>query len=246
MLKQMRTVMIVLGLAIALAYCDRPRQTPADGGISRPVSRKTTPRVQATEEKNPGPGHHGHLAVVDLNEITDDIGYKSKIEEAAQVRERNLQLSARVMQQNMQAQLTALAKEVGRKPGTKGDKPTATEQKLIDEWVGKMRNLERARMDASRKINQAVYQQRQANQQAIRAEINKIRDRIKPLAQRIAKDKGLDVVVTASSVLAHGKAVDITAEVFKEVNELLKAGNFPTVTIPEPLKVRRQPTPEPR
>ena len=190
-----------------------------------------------------GGGSSGRVAVVDLTKIAKDIGYQSKIEEASQVRDRNLTLSVQVLQQNVQAKLVDMAKEIGDRPKPKGPKPTDAEQKLIDEWVGKMQNLERARLDAGNRIRQAYNQQRQANQQAIVAEITKIRDRIKPLAQRIAREKGLDIVVGTSSVLVYDDAVDITAEVFKEVNELLKAGNFPTVTIPEPLKVTRQPAP---
>ena len=187
----------------------------------------------------------GRVAVVDLNKIAEDIGQRSKIEEASQVRDRNLQISVRILQQNVQAKLVELAKEIGDRPKAKGDKPTEDEQKLIDEWIGKMQNLERARLDAGNKIRQAFNQQRQTNQNAIRAEVAKIRDRIKPLAQRIARDKGLDIVITSSSILVYDDVVDITPAVFKEVNELLKAGNFPTVTIPEALKVVRQPTTAP-
>ena len=197
-------------------------------------------------ETGSGGSSSGRVAVVDLNKIAEDIGQRSKIEEASQVRDRNLQLSVQVLQQRVQGQLVALAKEIGDRPkAARPAEPTDAEKKTIEEWVGKMQNLERARLDAGNKIRQAYNQQRQANQNAIRAEITKIRDRIKPLAQRIARDKGLDIVLTSASVLVHGEAVDITAAVFKEVNELLKAGNFPTVTIPEALKVVRQPTTAP-
>jgi len=192
-----------------------------------------------------GGSSSGRVAVVDLNKIGEDIGQTSEIEKASQVRERNLQISVRVLTQNVQTELMKQVKEIGDRPKPQGAKPTEAEQKLIDEWIGKMQSLEQARLNATNKIRQAYSQQRQANQNAIRAEITKIRDRIKPLAQRIAREKGLDIVVTSSSVLVHGESVDITAAVFKEVNELLKAGSFPTVTIPEPLKVVRQPTSAP-
>ncbi len=189
-----------------------------------------------------GASSAGRVAVVDLSKILQDIGQTSKIEEGAQVRDQNLQMSVRVLQQNVQVKLVSLAREIGERPEMVGDNPTDAEQTLIDEWVAKMQNLERARLDAGNKIRQAYNQQRQANQQAIRAEIAKMRDRIKPLAHRIARERGLDIVIDRSSVLAHDSAIDITAAVFKEVNELLKAGEFPTATIPEVLKVVRQPT----
>jgi Skp family chaperone for outer membrane proteins len=180
----------------------------------------------------------GRVAVVDLNKIATDIGQRSKIQEAGQVRERNLQISVRILQRDVQAKLVALAKEIGDRPkAVDPAKPTEAEDKLIKEWIGKMRNLEQARLKASNDIRQAYNKQRQANQNALNAEIAKIRDRIRPLAKRIAGDKGLDIVMVSSSVLVSAESVDITNAVFKEVNELLKAGNFPTVTIPEPMPI---------
>ena len=184
----------------------------------------------------------GRVAVVDLNKIAEDIGHKAKIEEAGQIRDRNLRLRLQVEQQNVQVKLAAIAKEIGKRPEPKGAKPTEAEQKLIDEWVGKRQNLERARLEASSKIQRAVNQQRQANTKAFRDEVNKIRNAVKPLAKSIAQAKGLDIVMTASSVLVHADAIDITAEVYEEVNSLIKADSFPTVKPEEPLKVIRQPT----
>jgi len=234
---------IILGLAIAIAYCDRPQKAPADGAANRSPVRETTSSTAAPKAKN-APDHAGHIAVVDLNKIAEDIGQRSKIEKASEIREKNLQISVRVLRENVRAKLERLAGEIGERPQPKGATPTAAEQTLIIEWISKKQKLEQSRMEAGDKIRQAHEKQRRANQEAIRANIFRIRNRIAPLAQRIAADKGLDVVITSSSVLAHSRAVDITADVFKEVNELLKAGSFPTVTIPELLKVVRQPTPQ--
>ena len=197
------------------------------------------------DKSDGGASSSGRVAVVDLNKILEDIGQRARIEEASQVRQRNLELSVRVLEQNAQAKLISLVEEVGERPKMAGYEPTDAEKKRIDEWVAKMQNLERARLDAGNKIRQAFNQQRQANQQVIRAEITEMRDRISPLAQRIARERGLDIVIDKSSVLAHESAIDITVAVFEEVNELLKAGEFPTVTIPELLQVVRQPTTDP-
>jgi len=188
----------------------------------------------------------GRVAVVDLNKIGEDIGQTAEIEKASQIRERNLQLSVRVLTQNVQTELMKKVQEIGDRPKPKlKDAPTDAEKKLDTDWIAKMQSLEQARLKASNDIRQAYNKQRQANQQAIRAEIIKIRDRIKPLAQRIAREKGMDIVVPSSSVLVSSESVDITSAVFKEVNELLKAGSFPTVTIPEQMKMVRQPTTAP-
>ena len=242
MFRQMRTVVIILGLTMAIAYCDRPQQAPAADAANRSAVRETTRSTAAPKAKN-APDHPGHIAVIDLNKIIEKTGQRTKLEQATQIRERNLQISLRVLQQNVQTNLKTLAEEIGPRPQPDGPKPTAAEQKLIAEWVSKMRNLERSKMEAGDKIRQAHEQQRQANQRAIHADISKMRDRIAPLALQLAKGRGLDVVVPADSVLAHSDAVDITDDVFKVVVELIKAGNFPTVTIPEPLKVVRPPTP---
>lgn len=185
----------------------------------------------------------GRVAVVDLNKILDEIGYKSKIEEASRVRARNLRLRVQVEQQNVQAKVVSLANQIGDRPkAVKPAEPTKEEEKLLAEWVGKRRDLERARLNANNQLRRAYNQQRQAHQNEMNKELAEIRKRIKPLAQRIARDKGLDIVLSVSGVvLAHESEVDITDAVFKEVNELLKAGNFPTIKIPEPLKVVRTP-----
>lgn len=198
-----------------------------------------------TQEVASGKPAPGRVAVVNLSKIGEDIGHRAKIEEAGQIRDRNLRLRVQVEQQNVQARLVALSKSIGKRPESKGPTPTEAEKKLIAEWTGQMQNLERARLEASNRIRQAYNQQRQANTMAFRNEITKIRDAVKPLAQRIAKAKGLDVVVRATSVLAHDDAVDITAEVYGEVLALQKAGNFPTVVTPEALKVTRRPTSAP-
>jgi Skp family chaperone for outer membrane proteins len=197
------------------------------------------------EDTGGGKSSAGRVAVVDLNKILEDIGYKSKIEEASQIRTQNLRLRVQVESRNVQAKVVSLAKEIGDRPkAVKPAEPTEDETKAITEWAGKMQNLERARINAGNQLRQAYNQRRQADQNAIRAELAEIRKRIKPLAQRIAREKGLDIVLSASAVvLAHDDGVDITDAVFKEVNELLKAGNFPTIKIPEPVKVVRQPPP---
>ena len=186
-------------------------------------------------------GTSGRVAVVDLAKIAEQIGQKSKIEEASKIREQNLQLRVQVDQRNVQANLVAMAEKIGKRPETAGAKPTDAEKKAIEAWVVKMRQLEQQRLNVSNQIRQAYARIRKENQQKMLAEINKIRDRIRPLAQKVAMDKGLDVVVISSAVLAHSASVDITDEVFEKVNALLAEGNFPTVTIPEKLKVTRTP-----
>ena len=181
-----------------------------------------------------GKSSAGRVAVVDLNKIAADAGQADKIQEASKVRENNLQASARGLAIKTQAELNALVEKVGKQPEIKGDKPTDEEKKALGKWYAQRRRLEQMRLEASRKLNQLVYRQRQMNQQAVRAEMTKIRDRIKPLAQRIATDKGFDIVIMTPAVLTCNEAaVDITEAVFAEVNQLLKAGEFPTVTIPK-------------
>lgn len=224
MLKRMLALAIVAGAMVSAGCGDKSDAKKSDGGDA---------------------SSSGRVAIVDLNKILEDIGQKAKIEEASRVRDQNLQLSVRVAEQNAQVKLVSLVEEVGERPGIAGYEATDAEQLLIDEWVPKMQNIERARLDAGNTLRQAFNQQRQANQQATRDEIIKMRDRISPLAQRIARERGLDIVIDSSSVLAHDNAIDITAAVFAEVNELLKAGEFPTVMVPELLQVTRQPTLDP-
>jgi len=240
MLKRMPTVTIVLGLIIALAYWDPTGHISQAETATRPVPRRITGNVGGLKERNIRPDHRGHVAVVDMNKIGNDIGEWGAIDTAAQVRERNLQISQRAMSQRVQAELAALAKETGSKPAD-GDK------RALDEWTAKMRNLERARLDANNRIRQAFLRQQQANQQAMSMDFHRVQESIKPLAVAVAKAKGMDVVVTSSQILGHAGAVDITSDVQKQVNALLKAGNFPRTKIPKPIRIKvTQPTTAPR
>ena len=66
----------------------------------------------APEAKNATPDHPGHIAVIDLDKIVKDTGHRAKIEEATKIRERNLQISVRLLQQNIQSKLMKLAREI--------------------------------------------------------------------------------------------------------------------------------------
>ena len=227
MLKRVLILAIVAG-TLTFAGCDKK----GDGSSPDQVAPSPAPVV-------PSPGR---VAVVDMDKIIEDIGYKSKLEEARKVRDNNLLLSVRDVQQKWQAQLISLNNEIGERPKVVvPTTPTEAEKKAIQEWVAKKQNLERTRLDATNKLRQDYNQQRQANQQAIRAQFSEIAKRVKPIAKRIAKDKGLDIVVTSSSVFVFDDAVDITDAVFKEVNKLLMAGEFPAVIIPKAYQVSSVP-----
>jgi len=193
-----------------------------------------------------GDGSSGRVAVVDLNKIAKDIGEQDNIETAAKVRASNLQKSVRDLSQDAQNQLIALAKEIGDRPKAEGDEPTEAEKKALEEWTTKARNLERARLDATNRLRQAFNQQQQANRQAYANDINKIRDRIKPLAMKAAKDKGMDIVVTSSQVLDSAEKVDITEEVLEKVIALQQAGSFPKTVIPPAYTMKVRPTTLPK
>jgi Skp family chaperone for outer membrane proteins len=193
-----------------------------------------------------GGSSSGRVAVVDLNKILDDIGHRKKLAEAGQIRENNLRISVRVIQQKVQTQLVAMVEKIGDRPKPAvADTPTEAEKKALAEWVTKMQNVERTRQEATNQIRQRFAQQRQANQKAIQDVLAAIGKRIKPLAKRIAKDKGLDIVMTTNGMVSYDESIDITAEVFKEVNDLLKAKEFPTVDIPQQLQVKRVPASQP-
>ena len=138
-----------------------------------------------------------------------------------------------------------MAKDIGPRPKPAGATPTDKETEAIKEWTVKARKLEQGRLNVVNQIRQKYAQQRQANQATINAKLAEIGKRIQPLAKQIAKNKGLDIVVRAASVVAYDDAVDITAEVFEEVTALQKEGNFPTVKIPELLQIRRTTTTQP-
>ena len=241
MFKQIRTVVVVLGLLMAIAYCDRPGTARSAGVSDQSAVIKTTQSTGAPAAKSKRPDHGGHIAVIDLDRILKDSGHQAKIKEAARIRQGNLDTSVRIIRENMKVKLADMLKEIGGKPQPKGEKPTADEQKLIAVWESKIKDLDKQRLAAEEKITQAYEERIEFNRNATTEDIARIRGGIAPLAKLIAARKGLDVVVTSSSVLAHSDSADITNEVFRQVNGLMKIGEFPTVSIPERLKVKRAP-----
>ncbi|MBT3200870.1 MAG: OmpH family outer membrane protein [Phycisphaerales bacterium] len=187
----------------------------------------------------------GRVAVVNLNKILEDSGHASDLTKTREILAENLNRSVQVVQSQLQNQLVTMAKDIGPRPKPAGATPTDKETEAIKEWTVKARKLEQGRLNVVNQIRQKYAQQRQANQATINAKLAEIGKRIQPLAKQIAKNKGLDIVVRAASVVAYDDAVDITAEVFEEVTALQKEGNFPTVKIPELLQIRRTTTTQP-
>jgi Skp family chaperone for outer membrane proteins len=191
-------------------------------------------------------GSSGRVAVVDLGKIIKDIGQADDIAKTQKILENNLRVSVYTIQQNVQKELNSKIEELGKRPEAKvPTAPTDDEKKLITEWVVKARGLEQARLNATNKIRQAVYEQRRKNQASIQAAMGKMGERIRPLAKKIAKAKGLEVVVDARQVFSFGEAVDITEAVSKEVSDLLKAGSFPKIVIPPVKSPPPAPAPAP-
>jgi len=186
-----------------------------------------------------GTAASGRVAVVNLNKILEDSGHASELTKTREILAENLKRSVQVVQSNLQNQLVTMAKDIGPRPKPAGATPTAEETTAIEEWTVKARKLEQGRLNVVNQIRQKYAQQRQANQATINAKLAEIGKRIQPLAKQIAKNKGLEIVVRAASVVSYDDAVDITAEVFEEVTALQKAGSFPTIKIPELLQIRR-------
>lgn len=189
--------------------------------------------ARCNRPQNAPPDHGGHIAVVDSDKILQEIGYKAKFEEADKIRERNLQGAVHKTQKSVQVKLVEETRKIGEKPEAKGDKPTDAEQKLIDEWNAKTKHLDKARLNAEKQIRLKTEERRLINKKKMADDIARITDAIAPLARKIAIDKGLDVVVPTSSVMAHADTLNITADTLKEVAKLIEADSFPPVTMPE-------------
>ena len=142
-----------------------------------------------------------NTVVLDLDVIANATGQadtiKQQLEQANQ--ELNSQLSAISVKLN--EQLTEEKKKMGKKP-SKADK----------------QNLQKLTLQANQKMQQAKAIASQKAQQYKTALILQLRKNIQPIAEKIASDRGADIVLSANNTtIWYNPSIDITDEVIAEI-----------------------------
>jgi Skp family chaperone for outer membrane proteins len=144
------------------------------------------------------PGMRGSgTAIIDLGVIAKATGEEDKIKEQAQVRRDELAAQ-------LDAELAALEAQLNEERGKLGDSPSDEARQQFQQLTAQ----------AQQQYGQA---QQQAQQQAQRYEnelVTQLREKIKPLAEEVARSRGASVVFLADVTLFwNDESADITDEV---------------------------------
>ena len=158
--------------------------------------------AQSPEGGSSAKTNMGGVAVIDLDEIAKRLGRDAEMAGSITTRESDLNEKLGVLQTSLRREYDD---EERRLAGAPIDEQTTTLQKLQTDHQTRL-------VQAQRQAQQdfAVYKARV---------VNGFRDEMKPVARRIAAEKGLGVVVTKNETVlfTYDDAVDITDEVAAEL-----------------------------
>ncbi|RDH84564.1 MAG: hypothetical protein DIZ80_03595 [endosymbiont of Galathealinum brachiosum] len=142
-----------------------------------------------------------NTVVLDLDVIAKATGQAETIKQ--QVEKANSELTAQL--QNISTQLNEQLAEEKKKLGKK---PTAEDN----------RNIQQLTIQANQKMQQAKTLASQKSQQYRAALILQLRKNIQPVAEKIARERGADIVsISSNSMIWFNPEIDITDEVIAAV-----------------------------
>lgn len=147
-----------------------------------------------------GKAVHGGLAVVDLDTVAQALGRSKEMENALTVRKSAWEQALKKGKDDLEKQIAAKKTEFG-------EDLSEEQKKQLAVWIN---NANQQLVQASRKAEQDLQIERQKL-------IADFRNEMGPLAQQIAAEKGLGVVIPKNEgfLLAVDPGVDITADLIK-------------------------------
>jgi Skp family chaperone for outer membrane proteins len=166
-------------------------------------------------------GAPGRVAVIDLNRIVTDLGKQEEIEQRVQEYADSLSEPLQELEQDLNERIQALQEAVEGEP---------TEQQ--------QQELQRINQDR-RRLQVAVAQARQQVNLARQQLYAAFAEQVRPVARRIAEQRGMTLVVPSTAVQWYASEVSITDEVVDEIHALMRRGTF-TLTVP-PAEAATQP-----
>ncbi|MGC9455701.1 MAG: OmpH family outer membrane protein [Phycisphaerae bacterium] len=153
----------------------------------------------------------GKVAVVDFREIISQVGKQEEVEQ-------QVQQIAGVYQERineLQQQLQDLGAELEGQP-VEGNEEKIQQYREAEQELRAVLAEGRQRINATR---QQLY--------------NDFGEQLKPVASKIARERGFSVILSSTVTFYSTDAVDITEEVIDELVELMKRGEFKP-SVPEP------------
>ncbi len=144
------------------------------------------------------------VAVVDLDEVAKQLGTDVVLKKAISDGQVSLNQQLKTLQSTLQDKYRQKAQELEAQPGVKGSGETSQKSQVAELERELNLQLNQARRTAQNELS--TYRQRL---------IQRFRDEVTPVAQQVAGERGLGVVVTKndSVLLAYDNAHDITAAV---------------------------------
>lgn len=139
----------------------------------------------------------GGVAIVDLEQVAKRLGRQEVMNKELQQRQQQITAELAKLEQQAQQQLEQAAAQLG-------PEPTPEQQQ----------QLQQLRTQLLQKINQARLQAQNMLQQARVELVGTFREEVRPVAQKVATERGLSIVlVRDQQVLSYEPAADITDQV---------------------------------
>lgn len=174
---------------------------------------------------------HGGLAVIDLDAVAKSVGRDSQMNQALKIRENALNQGLSKLQNTIREQIDQKKAEIGEEP---------TDEQRTE--LAKMQIELGNRLAGTRRQAQASLEQ--YRQQLVA----QFRIEVRPVAQQIAQEKGLSVVIPRNEglLLSVDPGCDITTEVAHAMQTAPKPAAKPVPTEPQPAapKTAAKPMPE--
>ena len=142
------------------------------------------------------------IAVIDLNAVAREIGASTKID-----------LALKKHEEELVSQFNGLKAELGRRVGelqSANDDLNDQKQNQLDELTAD--NSAKLTMQAQAAQTQLSTHHSKLKQQLL--------NQIRPVAYEVAKERGMQLVLTVSQVYAAGPEVNITEEVIKRIKHI--------------------------
>ncbi len=144
----------------------------------------------------------GRLAVLDLERLADETGFKEQVQKALKETEGDLNAGLEKARQ-------AAADQVSARRAQFGDLPTAAQQAELRAFV------ERTRQELLSLKNKANGQLGARRQQLI----DELKEHVRPVAQAVASERGMDVVMLrTNNMLSYTEVSDITEAVLAKLS----------------------------
>ena len=138
-----------------------------------------------------------NTAVLDLDAIANATGQAAIIKQQIEKANKDLNSQLTTISSKLNEQLASENKKMGKKP-------TITDK----------RNMEQLTLQANQRMQQAKALASQKSQQYQAALIQQLRQHVQPIAEKIARTRGVDIVLTSNnSMIWFNPVIDITDEI---------------------------------